>query len=208
MGDAEDASLDPYGGGLGAGLAIDLQRGSSMLRAVHVINSLADEVGASGKARVEATEIFRMVLETRLLRGGRSVAALAAASLLLALKSMSMRVGVNEAARALKIPRRYIAKAYRLLLKNLDIRVALNTPEHHLPKIITALNLPRAVFEGARRVRFIFGKNPRCVAAGAVYVACRDLDLKVSLRRAAVAADASPTSVKYMSIKLTEFTGA
>jgi transcription initiation factor TFIIB len=69
---------------------------------------------------------------------------------------------------------------YRILLKELDIRMPIDYPTNYVPKIAARVGvnsvterITNNILNKAHKARLIVGKDPRGMAAAALYMACK-----------------------------------
>lgn len=136
--------------------------------------------GAMGVPRPcveQALEIYRQALERELVRG-RSVEAMAAAALYMACRMLKTPRPLDELIRYTKASRREVARCYRLLLRELNVRVPISDPTLYISRVAEQLKLTGDVvktaieiLQKAKKAGLTAGKDPAGLAAAAVYVA-------------------------------------
>jgi transcription initiation factor TFIIIB Brf1 subunit/transcription initiation factor TFIIB len=125
----------------------------------------------------QALEIYRQALEKELVRG-RSVEAMAAAALYMACRMMKMPRPLDEFVRYTKASRKKVARYYRLLLQELNVKVPVSDPMLYISRIAQQLGLSGEVvktaieiLQKAKEAGITAGKDPASLAAAAAYIA-------------------------------------
>jgi len=128
-------------------------------------------------AREMAALIYRKALKADLLRG-RSIEGFVAASLYAACRSLQIPKPLREITRV--SPRRHqeVARIYRILLKELSLKMPVEDPIKFVPSIAAKVNLGSQaeayaidLLRAAKRRGGLTGKDPRGLAAAALYKA-------------------------------------
>jgi transcription initiation factor TFIIB len=126
----------------------------------------------------KAAYIYRKALEKDMIRG-RSIDDYVAASVYAACRLENVPRSLKSIANASQREHKQIGKAYRMIVKKLDLKPPIDKPTKYLPSMISSLNLDRIVelealnvIQRAEEKGRIAGKNPKAVAAAALYLAC------------------------------------
>ena len=172
--------------------SVRVQRGFRMGRAVSSFEKninqalkLIDEVVArlelSFAVKEEAARLYREAADKGLTRG-RSIQSMVAATVYAACRRLKVPVTLDEIASVFDMKdapaKREIARNYRLLVRDLGLKIPVIEPERFVYRIASALNLPdNVVVEAINIVREVkkrgltAGKDPSGLAAAAVYLA-------------------------------------
>ncbi len=149
----------------------------NLVQASHELDRLAHQLGVPKHCVDEALAIYRQVLRSGLIKG-RSVEAIAAACLHMACRKHNMPRSLDEIAQYTKAPRKEIARCFRLIARELKIKIPLSDPRLYVPKIVEQLKLPGdiakeaiKILEQAKEKGLTAGKDPAGLAAAAVYIA-------------------------------------
>ncbi|MHA1791039.1 MAG: transcription initiation factor IIB [Promethearchaeota archaeon] len=128
-----------------------------------------------------AAVIYKKAYQKKLLRG-RSIKAMVAACIYYACRSSRIPRTMQEIIDQTTVDAREMRKAYRTLLKELNLKVPTLDPTTLIPKYISALKLSnsveRKVIEILNKIKdksFIAGKDPKGLCAAAIYLAARML---------------------------------
>ena len=145
-------------------------------RGARELSRVCANLALSRAVRGEASLLFRKALNLKLVRG-RSAQALSAAAVLAACKRHGVRRELREIARESGVSERELNRAYRLLIKKLQVRTEPPSPkdfaEQILKRVCPALDLRERTMGILGEGRF--RGNPSKVAAAAVYRAASEL---------------------------------
>jgi transcription initiation factor TFIIB len=150
----------------------------NLAQAMADLDRLTDKLHIPNPIKERAAIIYRKALESGLVRG-RSIAAIAAASLYAACRLSETPRTLKDLAAATRIRKKDVARCYRLLVRELDLRMPVEDPVKCVSKIATKVDISmptqrRAmnIINEARRIGIVAGKDPMGLAAAALYVAC------------------------------------
>jgi transcription initiation factor TFIIB len=150
----------------------------NLRQAFSELNRLADKMNLSAAVIEKAAYIYRKVLEKDLVRG-RSITALIAASLYAACRDTETPRTLKDVSAVSNLKKKDIARSYRLLLREMDLRMPVVDPAKCMSKIaskvgVTEKTKRRAldILRRAEETRTSAGKGPMGLAAAALYVAC------------------------------------
>jgi len=150
----------------------------NLAQAMSELDLLADRLHLPLLVKEEAAVIYRKCFDKDLVRG-RSISAIAAASLYAACRLNQTQRTLRELSRNTKMDLKEVSRAYRLIQKELRLQMPVPSPLLRVPKIAAMLGLReetqrRAVdiLRRAERLRFTAGKDPMALAAAALYIAC------------------------------------
>jgi len=125
-----------------------------------------------------AGRYYRSAAEKNLIRG-RSIDSVAAASLYAALRTSGVPRSLEEIAEVSKVDRREIGRVYKVVAHELGLTLAPVTPQSYIPRFASRLTLhpetealALAFVKQAVLAEVVSGKDPKSVAAAALYIAC------------------------------------
>jgi transcription initiation factor TFIIB len=159
---------------------------SSDIGLIHAFNTLRilkDKLTLPYVVIEKAAYIYRKAHDRKLSRG-RLVSGLVAASVHIACREMSTTRTLKDIAAASGIKRKQLAKAYTLLLIELDIKVPLADQTKCIAKVANKANLSEKTKRLAIRIMdeikrkdddillYSAGKNPMALAATILYLSC------------------------------------
>jgi transcription initiation factor TFIIB len=181
----------------------------NLAQAMSELDRLSAKVSLAPSIKEQAALIYRKALEKGLVRG-RSISAIAAASLYAACRKSASSRTLREIAEASLVDRKDVARCYRLLLKELDFHMPISDPLTFISKIAQKNGVSGktqgkaiAILAEARRRRFASGKDPMGMAAAALYIACLQNDEKITQKDIADAAGVTEVTVRnrYKALK-------
>ena len=152
-----------------------------LMHAFNKLRILKDKLTLPYVVVEKAAYIYRKAHERKLSRG-RLVSGLVAASVHIACREMSTTRTLKDIASASNIKRKQLAKAYTLLLVELDIKVPLADHRKCIAKVANKANLSEKTKRLAIRIMdeikrkddgiLSAGKNPMALAATILYLSC------------------------------------
>ena len=141
------------------------------------IARIGSKLGMTKGVQQEVAAVYRKALEKGLTRG-RSIDALVAASLYLVCNMNKLGRTLDEVADASRVGRKELTRSYKIIKKELGIRIKVNHPNDFVQGFCSKLGLPpetirktNEILEEAERKELIDGKSPTGVAAAAIYIA-------------------------------------
>jgi transcription initiation factor TFIIB len=150
----------------------------NLAQAMAELDRLTDMLHIPGTIKERAAIVYRKALDAGLVRG-RSIAAIAAASLYAACRASETPRTLKDVAATSKIRKKDIARCYRLLIRELDLRMPVEDPVKCISKIATKVGITmptqhRAIriINEAKKQGIVAGKDPMGLAAASLYVAC------------------------------------
>ncbi len=166
------------------------------------LDRLAGKVAISSAIKERAALIYRKALDKNLVRG-RSISAVAAASLYAACRKSGAPRTLREIAEASLVSRKDVSRCYRLLLQELDFHMPISDPLTFVSKIAQTngisgktQGLAISILAEARRKRFAAGKDPIGMAAASLYIACLQNNEKITQKDIADASGVTEVTVR------------
>ena len=152
----------------------------NLFQAIDEIERLAGQLGLPPTVKDEALLIYRKAVERGLVKG-RSINSVVAAALYAACRKLKVPITLDEFAKlsgADPHRRKEIARCYRLLVKEANIKVSVADPVNFVDRIMNILKLKPEIklkaleiIEKAKELGLTAGKDPAGFAAAAVYIA-------------------------------------
>ena len=106
----------------------------NLTQAMAELDRLSDRLHVPSSTKERGAVTYRKALDTGLVRG-RSIAAIAAASLYAACRSSETPRTLKEITKASMVKKKDVARCYRLLIRDLDLRMPIADPIRCIPKI-------------------------------------------------------------------------
>jgi transcription initiation factor TFIIB len=181
----------------------------NLAQAMSELDRLSDKEHIPGTVKERAAIIYRRALDKGLIRG-RSIAAIAAASLYAACRTTENPRTLREIADSSLVNKKDVARCYRLLLRELDIDIPVAEPITYVSKIAEQIGitgqtqgLAIKVLRKAKQKRLSAGKDPMGLAAATLYIACIQNNEKKTQKEIAEAARVTEVTVRnrYKSLK-------
>jgi len=150
----------------------------NLAQAMAELDRLADKVHVPDGVKEKGALIYRRALDKGLVRG-RSISAIVAASLYASCRFTETPRTLREIADAGMIRKKDIARCYRLLIYELELKMPIADPIRNIPKIASKIAITEKtqqqaikVIKLAEKKRIVSGKDPMGMAAAALYIAC------------------------------------
>jgi transcription initiation factor TFIIB len=166
------------------------------------LDRMAAKLHVPKNVKEEAALIYRKSLKMDLIRG-RSIDAFVAASIYAACRKSKIPRPLKEISKASTRQHSEVARTYRLLLRELNLRMPIDDPMKFVPSIASKLKLKRNTEQQAIRIlrkakeqQGLTGKDPRGIAAAALYMACVDTGDKRIQKDVAAAAGTTEVTLR------------
>jgi transcription initiation factor TFIIB len=146
--------------------------------ALQEFDKVQSKLSLSDPVIERASIFYRKAIERNLIRG-RTVKSIAAACLYASCKDLECNRTLNEIAKHFVIQRKELARAYRVLFRELGFTVSVVDPIKSINKIASKLGISEKtirkaiqILDAAQDAAIVSGKNPEIMAATAIYAAC------------------------------------
>lgn len=150
----------------------------NLRQAFSELDRLADKLNVSEAVIEKSAYIYRKALEKGLVRG-RSISALIAASLYAACRDTETPRTLKDIAAVSNVKKKDVARCYRLLLREMDLKMPVVNPTKCIARIASKAGLSEKtkrraleILKKATEAKISAGKDPMGLAAAALYVAC------------------------------------
>jgi transcription initiation factor TFIIB len=173
------------------------------------LDRLAGKLSISPPVKEKAALVYRKALDKGLVRG-RSISAIAAASLYAACRRSGLPRTLREISEASLVDKKDVARCYRLLLHELEFKMPISDPLTYVSKIAEknqvtgkSQGIAIQILRDARRNRVSSGKDPMGMASAAIYIACLQNNEKITQKDIAEAAGVTEVTVRnrYKALK-------
>jgi transcription initiation factor TFIIB len=180
------------------------------------LSRLKDKLTISNSVLEKAAYIYRKALQKGLVRG-RSISALIAASLYAACRDTETPRTLKDVGDAANIKRKDIARCYRLLHRELDLKMPVVNSIQCISRIASKIGISektrrsaRLVLKEAQDSHESAGKDPMGLAAAALYLSCVKNGEELTQRDIAEAANVTEVTIRnrYKSLKTDHDTSA
>lgn len=164
--------------------------------------TLQEKLGVDDSVMERATDIYHQAISKKMIHG-RSIAALAAASFYVACRSTGTQLTLKDIQQACNISRKDISRCYRLMLRELDIRMPVVDAATCVDRIANDANLSDIIRLDAIKIlqmssisKISAGKDPMGLAAAALYLVCNKNGEKKTQKSIAIAADMTEVTIR------------
>jgi transcription initiation factor TFIIB len=181
----------------------------NLAQAMSELDRLSGKISISPPIKEKAALIYRKVLDKGLVRG-RSISAIAAASLYAACRKSGVPRTLREIAEVSLVDKKDISRCYRMLLHELDFHMPISDPLTYISKIAEKNGISGKtqgvaiqILRNARQKRVSAGKDPMGMASAALYIACLQNKEKITQKDIAEAAGVTEVTVRnrYKALK-------
>jgi transcription initiation factor TFIIB len=166
------------------------------------LDRMTSELHLPQNVKENAALIYRKSLKRDLIRG-RSIDAFVAASVYAACRVLGVPRPLKEVSKASKRLHSEVAMTYRLLHKELKLKPPVDGPFKFIPSIAAKLEISQLTEQTAIRIlkkadekKELTGKDPRGLAAAALYMACQQTGEKRVQRVIAEAAGTTEVTLR------------
>jgi transcription initiation factor TFIIB len=180
----------------------------NLIQAFNELSKLKDKLAISDTVIERAAYIYRKVIENKLVRG-RSISAMTASALYAACRDTETPRTLNDVAEASNIKRKEIARCYRLLYRELDLKMPVVDPIHCVARISSRLEITEKtkryavkVLKTSQEHEESAGKDPMGLAAAALYLSCVKNGEEMTQRDIAEASNVTEVTIRNRSKSL------
>ncbi len=175
-------------------------------QAINMIDEIVSKLGLPDSVKEEAAKLYREAAHKGLTRG-RSIESMVAAVVYAACRKHNEPCSLEEIAGFLKLKeteaKREVARNYRLLVRDLQLRIPVIQPERFVYRIVSSLGLPDEVLadaikivQEAKKRGITAGKDPSGLAAAAVYLAAFNHGFRKTQKEVAQVAGVTEVTVR------------
>lgn len=176
--------------------------GRNLSIAMAELDRLSTSLHIPQAVKEDAAVIYRKALKKDLIRG-RSIDAFVAASLYAACRLRRVPRPLKNVSKASTREHSEVSRSYRLLLRELNLKMPIDDPMKFVPGIASKLEIRRDteqkaidILRKAREKNGLSGKDPRGIAAAALYMACIENDDKRIQKDVAAAAGTTEVTLR------------
>ena len=150
----------------------------NLRQALNEMNKLKDKLALTNAVIEKAAFIYRKAMEKKLVRG-RSIQGLVAACLYASCRTTETPRTLDDIANGINIKRKDVARCYRLIYRELELKMPVVDPIKGVSRIASNAGLGEktkreaiSILNEAKRTYITAGKDPMGIAAAALYLAC------------------------------------
>jgi transcription initiation factor TFIIB len=148
----------------------------SLQRAFTLLSRIKDRLGLPNHVTEKAAYTYRKAQERGLIRGD-TIGSVLAASIYLAARQSGVLRTLDDISEIIDIKPGEVARSYRRIISELDIKVPLIDPRRYIVKVANNLNFDEKIkrkalelMEQAQKKHVIVGKDPISMAASVLYL--------------------------------------
>ena len=149
----------------------------NLRHALNELTKLQDKLALADAVIENAAYIYRKAMERNLVRG-RSIHGLIAACLYAACRNTETPRTLGDIAGQINIRRKDVARCYRLIFRELDMKMPVADPIKGVSRIASLASLSErstrkavSILDRAKKLGMVAGKDPMGMAAAALYLA-------------------------------------
>jgi len=142
------------------------------------LDRLKDKLSLSDSVVEKAAYIYRKALEKKMVRG-RTISAMMGSALYAACREVETPRTLKDIAETMNVKRKDIARCYRLLLRELSLKMPVVDSVQNVARIASKVGLSEKtkryaieILRKAEENKISAGKNPMGLAASALYLSC------------------------------------
>lgn len=150
----------------------------NLRHALSEMDKLKDKLALTDAVIEKAAYIYRKAMEKKLVRG-RSIQGLVAACLYASCRNTGTPRTLDDIADGINIRRKDVARCYRLIFREMDLKMPVADPIRGVARIASIAGLGEKskrkavmILDRAKKTGIVAGKDPMGIAAAALYLAC------------------------------------
>ena len=174
----------------------------NLQQALGELLKMKEKLSLSDAIVEKAAYIYRKAMEKKLVKG-RSISSLIAASLYAACRESGTPRTLNEISNSINIKRKNLAVCYRMILKELDLKMPVVDSISCIAKIASSADLSEKskryavkLLKKAEEEKILAGKDPMGMAASALYLASLETGENVGQRTLALAGGITEVTIR------------
>lgn len=181
---------------------VHASKSRNLMMAMSELRRLSERLYIPSSVHEMAAVIYRKALHGDLIRG-RCIAVMVAGSLYAACRFTKIPRTLNEITEASLRDRKEIARAYRMIVRNLKMKMPIDNPLDYVTKIAEKAGVSSEVeglaikiIRDAKSKHATMGKDPSGLAATALYIASKIKKENITQSRLAKAADLTEVTIR------------
>ncbi len=174
----------------------------NLQQALGELLKMKEKLSLSDAIVEKAAYIYRKALEKKLVKG-RSISALIAATLYAACRESGTPRTLNDVSGAINITRKNLAVCYRLIVKELDLKMPVVDSVSCIARIASQIGMSEKtkrrammILKKAEQQQMVSGKDPMGMAASALYLASVYTRENITQKTIAVAAGVTEVTIR------------
>ena len=174
----------------------------NLRQALNEMDKLKDKLALTNAVIEKAAYIYRKAMERKLVRG-RSIQGLVAACLYASCRNTETPRTLDDIANGINIRRKDVARCYRLIFRELDLKMPVVDPVKGVSRIASLAGLSEkskrkaiAILNEAKKEGIVAGKDPMGIAAAALYLACISIGESKSQKDISIASGVTEVTIR------------
>ncbi len=174
----------------------------NLQKALSELLKMKEKLSLSDAIAEKAAYIYRKALEKKLIRG-RSISALIAAALYAACRESGTPRTIKEVSSEINIRRRDLAVSYRMILRELDMKMPVVDSVQCIARIASRAGMSEKtkrqaikILKKAEESQSLAGKDPMGLAASSLYLASLKTGVKISQKQVALASGVTEVTIR------------
>ena len=170
--------------------------------ALNEMDKLKDKLALTNAVIEKAAYIYRKAMERKLVRG-RSIHGLVAACLYAACRNTETPRTLDDIAKGINIRRKDVARCYRLIFRELELKMPVVDPVKGVSRIASIADLSEkskrkaiVILNQAKKIGMVAGKDPMGIAAAALYLACISTGETKSQKEISIASGVTEVTIR------------
>ncbi len=170
--------------------------------ALNEMGKLKDKLALTNAVIEKAAYIYRKAMEKKLVRG-RSIHGLVAACLYASCRNTETPRTLQDIAKGINIRRKDVARCYRLIVRELDLKMPVVDPVKGVSRSASIAGLSEkskrkaiVILNEAKKEGIVAGKDPMGIAAAALYLACISIGESKSQKDISIASGVTEVTIR------------
>jgi len=174
----------------------------NLRQALNEMDKLKDKLALTNAVIEKAAYIYRKAMERKLVRG-RSIQGLVAACIYASCRNTETPRTLDDVAKGINIRRKEVARGYRLIFRELDLKMPVVDPVKGVSRIASIAELSEKckrkaiqILNQAKKMGIVSGKDPMGIAAAALYLACISIGETKSQKDISIASGVTEVTIR------------
>ncbi len=174
----------------------------NLATALSEIDRMSSQLGLPDNVRETASKFYREAVNQDLIRG-RSIESVSSASLYASCRENQVPRSLKEITEVSRVSKKDIGKSYRLITRELEIRLPPIDPARYVARFGSDLDISGetrtkaiSIIRQAKEERLTSGKSPVGIAAAAIYIAAYLMGERKTQREVAEVTDMTEVTVR------------
>ncbi len=174
----------------------------NLRQALNEMDKLKDKLALTSAVIEKAAYIYRKAMERKLVRG-RSIQGLVAACIYAACRNTETPRTLDDVANGINIRRKEVARGYRLIFRELDLKMPVVDPVKGVSRIASIAELSEKckrkaikILNQAKKAGIVAGKDPMGIAAAALYLSCISIGETKSQKEISIASGVTEVTIR------------